>query len=276
MSDRKFEWDASCASAWGKWFHVIESGAQILSDRMVEMAGIEPGHRVLDIATGLGEPAITAARAVGPKGSVFAIDLSPDMLVLARDRAASLNLTNVEFQEMNAEQLALPDQSLDAALCRWGVMFMRDLPSVMAAVRRCLAPGGRFAAAVWGPADDVPGVGLGARVVHDHLGLPPPDEGALTPFAFSDVDALHEVFTTAGFADVSGEWVTVEFAFDSPDAFTQFRRERSGPLLKTMADFPEDAQEAAWQAVTEAVRRYAAPDGAVRTMNQAYCVIGRK
>ncbi len=242
---------------------------------MVQMARIEPGHRVLDIATGLGEPAITAARAVGPEGSVLAIDLSPDMLALARERAGSLNLTNVEFEEMNAEQLALADRSLDAALCRWGVMFMRELPTVLASVRRCLVPGGRFAAAVWGPADNVPGVGLAARVVHDHLGLPPPNEGAFTPFAFGDVDSLLDAVRSAGFSDVHGEWVTVEFAFESPASFVQFRRERSGPLLKTIADYPEAEKEAAWRAVAEAARPFVTPDGTVRMENQAYCAVGR-
>ncbi len=74
------------------------SCAQKVSDRLVELAKIKAGDRVLDIATGTGEPAITAARKVGPNGRVIGTDHSPGMLEVARRRAASLGLTNVEYR----------------------------------------------------------------------------------------------------------------------------------------------------------------------------------
>ncbi|MCH8038159.1 MAG: class I SAM-dependent methyltransferase, partial [Proteobacteria bacterium] len=77
-------WDAAQAASWDKWFHVIENGARGLSERMVERAAIAPGSRVLDIATGLGEPAVSAARRAGPTGSVLATDLSAEMLGYGR------------------------------------------------------------------------------------------------------------------------------------------------------------------------------------------------
>jgi tRNA A58 N-methylase Trm61 len=68
------------ASGWARWWEVWERAAQPVSDRLVELAGITAGHSVLDLATGLGEPAITAARRVGPRGRIIATDCSPDML----------------------------------------------------------------------------------------------------------------------------------------------------------------------------------------------------
>ncbi len=277
MNDKPgHHWDAAQASAWAKWFHVMEAAAGPLSERMIELSAIGPGHRVLDIATGLGEPAVRAARRVGPSGLVLATDISPDMLAFARRRAEELGLGNIEFREMDAEAPELADGAFDAALCRWGLMFVRDLAGVLAGIRRCLEPGGRFVAAVWGPAEQVPVIALGARVIHAHLGLPPPEEGAHTPFALSDVAALRRQVEAAGFSEVGGEWMSVEFVFGSAEEFTRFRRERSGPLITQIAEFPAAAQEAAWRALSEAARDFEAPDGSLRLANRAYCLAARR
>ena len=265
-------WDESSAAAWDKWFHIIEGGAQALSDRMVALAAIGPGARVLDVASGLGEPAVAAARRAGPEGAVLATDLSAEMLGYGRKRAEKLGLNNIEFRQMDAQALAVPEADFDAVLCRWGVMFLPDLDGALAGFRRCLKPGGRLVAAVWGPAERVPGVGLGARVVHAHFGLAPPDEGAGTPFACSDVTAFEHRVAAAGFEEVRGEWFTVPFVFESTEQFTRFRRERSKPLTDRIAAFPLARQEAAWAALTEAAQRFETPEGTLRLDNAAYCV----
>jgi SAM-dependent methyltransferase len=265
-------WGASSAAAWDKWFHIIEGGAQGLSARMVGLAGIGPGAQVLDVASGPGEPAVTAARRAGPSGHVLATDLSADMLGYGRKRAAELDLANIEFRRMDAQALELPAAAFDAVLCRWGLMFLPDLEAALAGFHRCLRPGGRLVAAVWGPAERVPGIGLGARVVHAHLGLAPPEEGAGTPFAFSDVAAFERRIAAAGFGAVTGEWFNVPFVFENAEQFTQFRRERSKPLTDRIAGFPAAAQEAAWAALTEAARDFQTPEGTLRLDNAAYCV----
>ncbi len=269
-------WDAAHAASWDKWFYVIEDGARGLSERMVELAAIAPGSRVLDIATGLGEPAVSAARRAGPTGSVLATDLSAEMLGYGRQRAQRLGLGNIVFEEMDAQALAVPEAAFDAALCRWGLMFLPDLAAALAGIRRCLKPGGRFVAAIWGPAEGAPGVGLGGRVIRAHLGMAPPEEGAGTPFAFSDVGAFERVVEAAGFTEVQGEWVTVPFVFESAEEFIQFRFDRSGPLRREIADFSEAEQEAAWDALSEAARAFEAPDGSLCMNNQAYCVAARR
>jgi SAM-dependent methyltransferase len=271
-SAQPIRYDAARAAAWRKWFHILEAGAQPLSDRMVALAGIGPGSRVLDIATGLGEPAVTAARQAAPDGHVLGVDLSPDMLAFARARAAEQELSNLEFREMDANALDLPAAAYDAVLSRWGLMFVPDLAGALPRIHACLAPGGRFVASVWGPPETAPAVGLGDRIVRAELGLAPPAEGAMTPFALSDVDAFARTVAAAGFSDVAGEWFDLEYQFDDAATFTQFRRERSGPLNKAIADVPEDRQNAAWDKVTEAAQAYAGPDGRVRVPNRAYCL----
>ena len=269
------KWDPSSAAAWEKWFPIIERGARGLSDRMVERAAIGPGSRVLDVASGMGEPAVAAARRAGPSGHVLATDHSEEMLGHGRKRAEKLGLGNIEFRRMDAQALDVPEAAFDAVLCRWGLMFLPDLDGALAGFRRCLKPGGRLAAVVWGPAGRVPSVGLGARVIHAHLGLAPPDEGAGTPFALSDVAAFERRVADAGFEDVTGEWFEVSYAFDSAEHFTQFRRDLSRPLIERMAAFPTEIQEAAWAALTEAARDFETPGGTLRLDNAAYCVSAR-
>ena len=126
------DWD-SVAEAWKKWWPYFERNMQQVSTKLCDVTGIKPGDRVLDISTGIGEPAITAAGLVGPEGSVYATDQSPAMLRVARERVSELGLTKIELVEADAEALELPEAEFDAAVCRWGLMF---LPSPQDALRR--------------------------------------------------------------------------------------------------------------------------------------------
>src|SRR3712207_2783876 len=102
-------WDYA-AAGWQAWWETFERGAQKVSDKIVQLAEIKPGDSVLDIATGIGEPAVTAARKVMPNGKVVGIDISPQMLAIAKTRATSLGLDSImEFKESDGEKLDLPD-----------------------------------------------------------------------------------------------------------------------------------------------------------------------
>jgi SAM-dependent methyltransferase len=143
-----------------------------LSMRLLELARVTAGDRVLDLACGVGDPALAAAARVGPTGRVVATDLAPDMVAFAAQRAADAGLTNVEAHEMDAEAIDLPAAGVDAVLCRLGLMFLPDLDPAFAGVYRVLVSGGRFAAAIpWRPHDQ-----LMPRLVDamlDAVGLPP-------------------------------------------------------------------------------------------------------
>ena len=196
------EW-GTVATGWRKWWETFEKGAQHLSNRLVELSQIQPGHRVLDVATGIGEPAVTAAQHVGPSGRVVATDLSVHMLTIAKDRAAALGLQNIEFLEMDAETLDLPEDTFDAILCRWGLMFLPNLATALRTMRQLLAPGGRLAAAVWDVPAKVPLISLPTAVVRGMFDVPAPPPGTPSPFALADTSVLEKALTQAGFAQVN-------------------------------------------------------------------------
>jgi SAM-dependent methyltransferase len=273
-SDQKRDWDAA-AAGWKKWWPIFEGAAQHVSDRLVELAGVKPGARVLDIATGNGEPAVTAARLVGPAGRVVATDQSPGMLAIARERAAVLGLGNLDFYESDGESLALSERDFDAVVCRWGFMFMPDIDRALTGIRSRMKAGARFATAVWSTADKVPMITLGADLVRKLAGLPPPPANALEPLRLADTSILTRALEGAGFTDVAIERRQVVFEFATPDAFTQFRREVAAPFRALLDRQIPEMRDQIIKAVTDAARAFVQPDGKVRTSNETILFVAR-
>ncbi len=148
-----------------------------------ELADVHPGNRVLDVGAGYGEPALTAARKVGPEGRVVATDISAEMLAFGRERAAAAGPTNVEFLQSDASSLDFANASFDAAVSRWGIIFEPDAEVAAARIRGFLRPGARMAISSWGEPDQVPLFSIPMRTMMERLDVPPPRAG--TPGIFS-------------------------------------------------------------------------------------------
>jgi enediyne biosynthesis protein CalE5 len=188
------EWDTA-APGLKSWGQFAEPAFQPVSERMMELADIQPGQRVLDVATGIGEPAIKAAHRVGPSGHVTATDLSPQMLALARERVADLGLPPIDFREMDAETLELPEQSFDIVLCRFGLMYMPSPGTALERMHQLLAAGGRLVVAVWGPPQKVPFARWPMEVAMRVLQVPAPPPQMPGPFSLADSRRLELSFT---------------------------------------------------------------------------------
>ncbi len=256
------------ATALQKWWPAFERAAQKVSDRLVELAGVKPGDRVLDVATGNGEPAVTAARRVGAAGHVVGVDQSPGMLRIARERAAALGLANLEFLESDAEILALPEKSFDAVLCRWGLMFMPDLGAPVKRLRMFTRHGGGFATAVWSSRHRVPLISAGADLMRKIANLPPPPPGALEPWRLADPSILKSALAAAGYQDIRIEPMIVTFEFESPEIATMFRTEVGG--ARAMFErLDADARARAADAMLRVARDFTGRDGLVRFANEA-------
>src|SRR5256885_10157865 len=137
------------APFWEKHREIIRRMFAPVTQALVEGGQIGGQHAVLDIATGPGEPALSVAALVGPKGKVFGIDPAPEMVAAARRAADRLGLQNIQFDVAFADQMPFPADTFDAVISRFGVMFF---PSPVDGVRemlRVLKPGRRLALAVW-------------------------------------------------------------------------------------------------------------------------------
>ena len=270
------EW-RSAAAGWRKWLEVVEAeeGGQRHSAKLVELAELQPGASVLDVGGGYGEPSLPAARLVGPQGRVVCTDISPEMLAVARRRAADAGLANVEFVARDAEELEFDDESFDAVISRATLMFLPDVSGTLKRLHGFLKDGGRLAASVWGP-QPVVQFSAAFPVVVQELALPSPPPGRPGAFALGDPDRLAELVAQAGFQDVETGTVSVIFETDSPEHYTEFIRDVAPQLTTLLGDQPVDVQERVWGKVTDAYRPFERADGRVRTENQAIWVKGVK
>ena len=269
------EWD-SVSSGWRDWWEAFEQSVQPLSDRLIALARIEAGQRVLDLATGIGEPAVTAAKRVGATGWVVAIDQSSQMLAIARERVAALGLQNIEFRELDAERLDLLEEKFDAVLCRLGLMLLPQLALALEGVRQHLVPGGRFAAAVWSAPQKVPALSLPGAVFRQFIEMPAPPVGMPGPFSLSDRNALEQAFAQAGFSEVHSELMELTLELASVSDFTGFIRAVSPSVNALFAGQSAEQQERIWQAVQDtAQERYGSADGSVRLPAEAICISAR-
>ena len=274
---------SSVALGWEKWWGELERGLYKVSDALIALAGVKDGAKVLDISTGIGEPALRAAARVGARGHVTATDLSPAMLDVARRRAAALKLGNVDFIEMDGEAIGNLDfnqgGAFDAALCRFGLMFFPDPLSALKGVFGKLTKGGRFAAAVWGAPQDVPMISVSMDVVRRELKLAAPTASGYAPgvFALADEGYLKGIFLKAGFKDVRSEHVISTIDFPDVGSYVEFMRDVASPITTLLKDHTPDERERVWGAVRDALLRFVTEDKRlVIGGNKAICIVGTK
>jgi ubiquinone/menaquinone biosynthesis C-methylase UbiE len=268
----------NAAAGWQDWWETIERGAQKVSDKIVQLAEIKPGDKVLDIATGIGEPAITAAKRVKPNGKVVATDISPKMLAIAKIRAKSFGLDSIiEFRESDGEKLDFPDQTAksDAVLSRWGLMFFPNLSEALVKIREILVTNGRLSAAVWSTPSKVPWLDLAFASVRKQINAPAPPPGTPGPFALADIEALKQSFSQAGFKDIKIDTFQITFEFDSPESYTKLHQQTATRIHAMLANQTEEVKKHVWNSITEAVWQYADSHGRVNLENEVICIVGR-
>ncbi|MGN6257115.1 MAG: class I SAM-dependent methyltransferase [Solirubrobacterales bacterium] len=244
-------WDAA-AVGWKEWSEFNDRADRHVSERLVELAGVRPGSRVLDVAAGYGEPALTAARKAEPEGRVVATDISAEMLAFGRERAAAAGLGNVEFVESDASSLDFPPGSFDAAVSRWGIIFEPEAEAVASRIRGFLEPGARMAIASWGEPDQVPFLSLPMKTTRERLGVPPPPAGTPGPLSRPTPAAIGALLEGGGFSNVAVEQAEVTFEFDSPEHFTAYVRAIAAPIRAMIEQHAGEAQEEAWDTITQA------------------------
>jgi SAM-dependent methyltransferase len=262
------------SKGWRDWSEFIDRSTAPVSERLLAMARVEPGQRVLDVAAGYGEPSLMAAKIVGPQGEVVATDISADMLAYGRERTAAAGLQNVEFIESDAASLEFPPGSFDAALSRWGIIFEPDGETAARRVRSFLKPGARMAISSWGPPERVPFIAVPMGTVMKLLEVPPQPPDTPGPLSRPTPAAIGALLEGGGFTGVEVEELEVTFEYDSAEEFTRSTQEMIPPVRNMLEPHPPDAQQRAWQAVTDSARAYASEDGSVRFVNLVLVAAG--
>jgi ubiquinone/menaquinone biosynthesis C-methylase UbiE len=262
------------SSSWDKWYDLFETGAARATGSLLAAAGLSAGQHVLDLGSGTGQPALAAAALVGPSGRVTSFDQAARMLAIARRRAEDLGLANIEFVEGDLEGLHLPEQSFDAMISRWSLMFLPDPDAALRAAHDALRPGGPLAATVWGPAPKVPLLSAAFGIAADQIGLEPPPPGTPSPFSMADPQQLAAQVAAAGFAKVEVDECPLVFAVASAEEFADFSWELlPGWLRQRLAAQNGDTDGARLRrSVIEVARAYETDLGTVNVPCLSYLV----
>ena len=221
-----------------------------VTEALVEYAQPKPGMRVLDLASGTGEPAISLAMRVGEQGQVTALDLSADLLEIAKGRAQERALRNFFTQQADAHTLPFADNSFDLATCRFGVMFFRDVGLALRELHRVLRAGARTCFLAWGPFEQ-PYWQTTMGVVHRHVGGPLLQPDGPNPFRFAHSGSLSAALQSAGFREVEQETKTLPWTWPgTPDEVWEQMRAVSVPFRPMLDRVPA----AMWPQIHEEVR----------------------
>jgi SAM-dependent methyltransferase len=189
------EWTGEATvSAWRKWQAPLAAFTREATQALLQAAQLRPGMRVLDLASGVGDPTLAIAEVVGPSGHLIATDLGPGMIVLGEELAQARGLRNIEFRVANVEVLPFPDESFDVVTCRFGAMFFPDQIKAFRECLRVLKHGGRVALVVWGKREE-PFLGTTFGIISKYVELPPPDPNAPHAFMFAERGLLTQQFT---------------------------------------------------------------------------------
>ncbi|MDT5022022.1 MAG: hypothetical protein QOI33_2546 [Mycobacterium sp.] len=233
-------WSA-VAPAWDKYRDRLFEDVRSVSDWMVDYVDPQPGQTVLELAAGPGETGFLAATRLGSTGRLISSDFVPAMADAARRGADERGLSNVECRVLDAQQIDLPDSSVDGVLSRFGLMLVPHQQRAIAEIRRVLRPGGPCAYATWGLPQDNPWIfQLVAALVQN--GIAPPGDpfapGGL--FSLATAESNRALAADGGFTDVTIDELTGTMRFDDPDDYWTHIAAVSGPVAELVSSLDSD------------------------------------
>ncbi len=219
-------------------------------EKLLDMAALELGERVLDVACGTGLVTLRAAGLVGPYGAAIGVDISQGMVDRAAERADARGLGQVRFLRMEAESLELRDGSFDVALCSLGLMYVADPVAALREIRRVLRPGGRLAAAVWGDRSRCGWAGIFPvvdRRVHSEV--------CPMFFQLGTGGNLWRACAAAGFQSLAGEVLHTILHYETAEAACAAAF-AAGPVALAWSRFDEPTRQEAAAEYLESIERY--------------------
>jgi ubiquinone/menaquinone biosynthesis C-methylase UbiE len=231
-----------------------------VTDVLLNSLALQPGQRVLDLAAGTGDTTILIARRVGPNGSVLAVDISAAMLKEAASIAEGEGLRNVETLTADIVELDLPPRTFDAAVSRFGLMFLTDVVEGLRRIRAALKPSARLAASVWSSPDRNPFNYIPVEIA-EQFGLAPPEGSPLRRGgALGGNGVFQKALESAGFTEVAIQAVPTPREFENVDAAVAAMQESSTLLRDVLSKLDPTQQE---QALAEVRRRLSTFEGVV-------------
>jgi SAM-dependent methyltransferase len=251
------------AEGWGSRADRVRNWGMPVSAAMIDGLGLQPGQRVLELAAGPGDTGFMAAELVRPGGTLISSDGAEAMLDVARARAAQAGIDNVEFSQLELEWIDLPTGSVDAVLCRWGIMLIVDPDAAAHEIRRVLRSGGRAAFAVWDSPERNPWATIPSQTMVALGHADPPDPTGPGMFRLAGEGALQELLEGAGFEDVTVREVGLKREYSDVGGYIDETIELSPMMGSAYRELSKPDQRQIIDGITAAAEPLTASDGSV-------------
>lgn len=246
----------SAAEAWYRWSATLNQWLGPATDKMLQMADISQGNKVLDIAAGAGEQSITTARKVGPEGYVLATDISPNILEYAKQMAEHAGIKNIETAVMDGENLTLEDESFDTVISRVGLIYFPDQQRALREMLRVLKRGGKIAAIVYSIPDKNKFFSIPVSIIRSRAKLPPPLPGQPGPFSLGQEGVIEKAFSDAGFINVKSVLVDSPLELSSAKECVRFEKESFGALHQMLSSLSDEEKAFVWQEIERELEQF--------------------
>jgi ubiquinone/menaquinone biosynthesis C-methylase UbiE len=249
------------APRWERVAQRVRDTGMPASRWMLDQLHLQPGYRVLELAAGPGDTGFLAAELIRPGGTLICSDAAGAMLEVARRRAQALRVTNVEFKLVQMEWIDLPTASVDAVLCRWGLMLTLDPAAAAREARRVLRPGGRIALAVWDAPEHNAWATVAQRALVDLGYIQAVPAGGPGMFALASAPELSEVLEDVGFTEVLVDAVELPRRYGDLDAYLSESAELSRTFGQNWDQFDAGERARVRERVAELVAPFVGPAG---------------
>lgn len=184
-----------------------------VAEKLLAFAKLQTGQKILDVATGTGIVALAAAKIVGDCGKIIGVDISPGMLIQAKQKLVNLDLKNVELIEADVEDVNFSDNTFDKVLCSLAICYLTDISATLRQWYRFIKPGGLVVFNAWAETAFPPSVLYRKVVARYGITVPNPNEPMGT------IEKLHKLLQDVGFQNI--EVQTEQFGwYFTPDANT--------------------------------------------------------
>jgi SAM-dependent methyltransferase len=251
----------SAAPGWARWEGVFAERLADITETMLDMAGIDTGMRVLDLACGAGSQSLSAADRVGPKGFVVASDISATMLRHVQEAARRRGLGNIDTLECAAEDLPSTAGVFDAAICRLGLMLFPAPSQALKAVQRVLKPKARIAALVFTTPSANPFMSKPMQILLRHAAKEPPTAGKPGIFGLGAPGVLEALLADSGLAEVEAKIVRASLRLASAAEALSMMQQAFAVYRAVVADLGSEARDAAWSEVGECLKQFEDREG---------------
>ncbi len=271
-------WNETAGPKWVALHELIDAQIRDLGALAIERADVRPGENIIDIGCGCGETSIDLGHRVAPYGRVLGIDISGPMLERARYSVGVLGLTNVTFENADAQTHPFPEGGFNLVFSRFGVMFFIDPAAAFANLRRTLKKGGRLAVVCWQEMRLNPWMLVPLMAAAQHISLPPPPApDAPGPFSFADPDRVRKLVQDAGFLDVNLESANTKIVVggtEDLDTAVDFLMQM-GPAAAALREAPPEVVPQVAASIHDALIPYFRSEQGVTMDAAAWIVTGR-